>query len=46
MIESSPRRGLGIVDSILAFLVWIMFPFIRRDIEKHCFWDAHKKVAE
>lgn len=42
MMGSSPRRGWGVVDSLLALLMWIVFPFIRRDIEKKCLGDAQK----
>lgn len=37
MIGSSPKRGWGIFDSIMAFLAsFIVFPFVRRDIERQC----------
>lgn len=43
MIGTSPRRGLGIVDSLLAILMSFVFPFIRRGWEKICNGDALRK---
>jgi 3-dehydrosphinganine reductase len=37
IIGSSPKRGWGIVHSILAFLSgYFIFPMVRRSIEKQC----------
>lgn len=41
-IGSSPKRGWGIVDSLLALLASLLFPLIRRDIEKKCQGDAFR----
>ena len=43
MMGTSPRRGLGIVDSLLAILMSLVTPFIRRGIEKVCQGDALRK---
>ncbi|RYP51215.1 hypothetical protein DL768_003421 [Monosporascus sp. mg162] len=43
MIGSSPKRGWGIVDSLLAFVMFLAFPFVRRDMEAMCKGDALKK---
>lgn len=43
-IGTEPKRGWGIVDSLLAVLMGIfVFPFIRRDMEKLCKGDALRK---
>jgi 3-dehydrosphinganine reductase len=39
-IASSPKRGWGIWDTLLAMLVSIIFPFIRADWEKMVKGDA------
>lgn len=41
-IGSSPKRGWGVVDSLLALLASLLFPLIRRDIEKKCQGDAFR----
>lgn len=41
-LGSSPKRGWGIVDSLLALLASILFPLIRRDVEKKCKGDAFR----
>ncbi|KAI1250921.1 hypothetical protein MGN70_007982 [Eutypa lata] len=40
MIGTSPRRGWGIVDCFLAFFMVLVYPFVRRQIEKQCKGDA------
>ncbi|KAF2445300.1 short chain dehydrogenase [Karstenula rhodostoma CBS 690.94] len=42
-IGSSPKRGFGIWDTILAVLMAVIFPFIRNGWEKECRGDALKK---
>jgi 3-dehydrosphinganine reductase len=39
---ASPKRGWGIVDTLMAMLMCFVFPFIRRDMEKKSFGDALK----
>ena len=44
MIGPSPRRGLGIMDSLLAILMsFFLFPFVRRGWDKTCKGDALRK---
>lgn len=40
---SSPKRGLGIWDTVLAILMALVFPFIRSGWEKECRGDARRK---
>jgi 3-dehydrosphinganine reductase len=41
MIGTSPKRGWGIVDSLLALLTgFLLIPRIRRDMERKCLGDA------
>ncbi|PVH95578.1 hypothetical protein DM02DRAFT_660022 [Periconia macrospinosa] len=44
-IGSSPKRGLGLWDTLLALLMAIVFPFIRHCWEKECRGEAlrHKE---
>jgi 3-dehydrosphinganine reductase len=43
MIGPSPKRGLGIVDSFLAFLIsFLVWPFLRRDWDSKCKKDHYK----
>ena len=44
MMGSSPARGLGIVDSIYAFVMgWLLWPSFRRMMERRCRGDALRK---
>lgn len=42
-IGSSPKRGLGLWDTLLAMLMALVFPFIRGGWEKECRGDALRK---
>jgi 3-dehydrosphinganine reductase len=42
-IGSSPKRGLGVWDTLLAVLMALVFPFIRAGWEKECRGYALKK---
>ncbi|KAL7629712.1 hypothetical protein AAE478_001235 [Parahypoxylon ruwenzoriense] len=44
MIGTSPRRGWGIVDSLLAFLMFLVYPFVRRQTEHQCRGDALRRA--
>jgi 3-dehydrosphinganine reductase len=35
-IGASPRRGWGVVDTLMAILMLFAWPFVRRDMEKKC----------
>ncbi|KAI4682725.1 uncharacterized protein J4E84_007189 [Alternaria hordeiaustralica] len=37
---ASPRRGWGIVDTLMAMFMLLAWPFVRRDMEKKCWGDA------
>lgn len=44
MVGTSPRRGWGLIDTLLGFLAaWLIWPINRYDIEKHCSGHAVKK---
>ncbi|KAJ5908479.1 short chain dehydrogenase/reductase family oxidoreductase [Penicillium taxi] len=36
MLGPTPKRGFGIVDSLLMALAWIVWPFVRRQHDKLC----------
>lgn len=39
---SSPKRGWGIVDTLMAVLMYFVWPFVTRDWDKKSFGDALK----
>lgn len=44
MMGTSPKRGWGIIDSLLAILtIFFVWPINQRDIQKKCFGDALNK---
>ncbi|RYP70801.1 hypothetical protein DL771_005176 [Monosporascus sp. 5C6A] len=44
MIGTSPRRGWGIVDCLLAFVMFLVYSFVRRQMEKQCKGDALRRA--
>ncbi|KAI1390362.1 uncharacterized protein F4822DRAFT_233968 [Hypoxylon trugodes] len=42
MIGTSPKRGFGIIDSLLAFLGLFVYPFLRREMEQKCRADPSR----
>lgn len=42
MLGPTPRRGLGILDSLFAVIAWIVWPFIRRQHDADCQKDGKR----
>ncbi|KAJ5184841.1 short chain dehydrogenase/reductase family oxidoreductase [Penicillium cf. griseofulvum] len=40
MLGPTPKRGFGIVDSLLMVLAWIVWPFVRRQHDELCRKDS------
>ena len=45
-LGASPKRGWGVWDGALGFLVWVIWPFVRWMWERDCLGEAYREERQ